>query len=441
MHGRVKLHGNSPMTDREGGSVMAMSHARRLVVFLLLATLGSTSAAAEDLPLGSLIAEALKNNPEVRAAEARIDAADYRTRQTRAMPDPMVMVGYQNEGTSRYTYGDSPDAQWIFSASQTFPFFGKRGLKGEMAAADADGRRASYEAVRLKTAARVKELTFDLFLAYRNLELIGEKTALYSSLEEAALTRYATGSGAQQDVLMTQTEKYMLRERQEMLRQKIQSLEAMLNLTLGREANGPLGWPAPVADEAYAAGLEDLVAAAYEASPEIQAGKKGVAAAEARIRMAKREYYPDFTIAAQTNQRGGEMSSESMYLLTTTFNLPLYYKWKQEPAVREATAMLQEAKYDLEGARLMTASSIRDNFSMVKAADRLIALYRTALIPKASQDFNAALAGYASGKNDALTVITRLRTFLDVELLSWTQVVEKQKAIARIDALIGKKEP
>jgi len=418
---------------------MAMPFIRWLFVFLVFATLTSASAAAaEDLNLGSLITEALKNNQEVRAAETRITAADYRTRQTRALPDPMVMVGYQNEGLSQYTYGESPDAQWIFSASQAFPFFGKRRLKGEMAAADADGMRAAYEGVRLKTVARVKELYFDLFLAYRNIDLIKEKTALFSRLEDSALARYSSGSGPQQDVLMAQTEKYMLREKQEMFLQKIKSLEAMLNLTLGREAYATLGRPPLVADVAYDHKVEDLISAFYEGSPDIQARKKSVAAAEARIRMTKREYYPDFTVAAQTNQRSGEM--DSMYMLTTTFNVPLYYKWKQEPAVREATAMLQEAKYDLEGTRVMAAAGIRDNFAMVTAADRLISLYRTALIPKASQDFESTLAGYVTGKNDALTVISRLRVFLDVEILNWTQVVEKQKAIARIDALIGKKE-
>lgn len=419
---------------------MTPSFSRWLFIPLLLISATSALAATEEIYLDSLIAEALKNNPEIHAAEARIDAADFRVRQTRALPDPMVTVGYQNEGTSRYTYGDSPDAQWIFSASQTFPFFGKRGLKGEMAAADAEAMRAAIEGVRLKTVARVKELYFDLFLFYRNIDLINEKTILYSRLEEAALALYTSGIGGQQDVLMAQTEKYMLREKREMLLQKIKSLEAMLNFTLGRENYAPLGRPAAVADPIYDARTEELVAAAYENSPDIQVKKKSVAAAEARIKMAKREYYPDFTVAAQTNQRGGNMSSSSMYMLTTSINIPLYFKWKQEPAVREATAMLQEAKYDLEGTKLMTAAGIRDNASMVVAADRLISLYRTALIPKASQDLESSLAGYATGKNDALTAITRLRTFLDVEILYWTQVVEKRKAIARIDAAVGKKE-
>ena len=147
----------------------------------------------------------------------------------------MISIGYQNEGLTRYTYGDSPDAQWMYSVSQTLPFFGKRDLKQAMAAADAEGAREAYEALRLRVVARVKELYYDLALTYRNLDLVAERTALFARIEEAALSRYASGTASQADAVMAQTEKYMLRERETMLKQKIQSLEAMLSLTVGRE--------------------------------------------------------------------------------------------------------------------------------------------------------------------------------------------------------------
>jgi outer membrane protein, heavy metal efflux system len=59
------------------------------------------------------------------------------------------------------------------------------------------------------------------------------------------------------------------------------------------------------------------------------------------------------------------------------------------------------------------------------------------LIPKTSQDFNLAMGNYVSGKTDALTVINRLKSLLDFELLYWTRFAEKGKAIARIEAVAG----
>src|SRR3990172_1183653 len=127
-----------------------------LVVFCSLVF--SSHALAGDLELQPLIDEALKNSPEIRAAQARVSASTYRIPQAKTLPDPMFMIGYQNEGWRRYTFGETSDAQWMFSASQMFPFPGKLSLKGEMAARESESSRALYDSVRLRTIARVREL-------------------------------------------------------------------------------------------------------------------------------------------------------------------------------------------------------------------------------------------------------------------------------------------
>src|SRR5512134_3098128 len=110
---------------------------RRFVSACMLALLmlsAGIAAAEETLSLQALIAEALANNHDILAAETKWQAATYRIGQATSLPDPMVMVGYQNEGWNNYTFGEMEGSQWMYSLSQMFPFPGKRGLKGEMAA-------------------------------------------------------------------------------------------------------------------------------------------------------------------------------------------------------------------------------------------------------------------------------------------------------------------
>jgi outer membrane protein, heavy metal efflux system len=399
------------------------------IILLLL----PRTAAAETLELQPLIQEALQNNRDLLAAESRVTAAGFRITQAWGLPDPMVSIGYQNEGFTAYTYGEELGAQWMYSVSQTLPFPGKRSLKENMAVADSEGARAAYEALQLKVVARVKELYYDLALTYRNLDLVGERTSLFAEIEEAALSRYASGTAPQADAVMAQTEKYLLREREAMLKQKVQSLEAMLALTLGRGAAGAFARPAPVPVEPYEPDEADLIKKAYAHTPELRNREKMVAAAEAKVNMLKREYYPDFTLAGGIAQRGGDF--RNMWNVTAGINVPIYYKTKQEPAVREAQAALEGAKHELEAARLMTVSGVRDNLSMFRSAASLMELYRNALIPKASQDFDLALAGYGTGRSDVLTVITRLKAYLDYELLYQVQLTERAKSVARIEAL------
>jgi hypothetical protein len=85
----------------------------------------------------------------------------------------------------------------------------------------------------------------------------------------------------------------------------------------------------------------------------------------------------------------------------------------------------------------MVASGIRENLAMASSAKRTMDLYRNALIPRGNQDFEAALSIYSTGRGDALTVMTRLKSLLDYELQYWGQFVEREKAIARIEALTG----
>ena len=391
---------------------------------------------ADEVRLQDLVSEALQKSPEILASEAQAKAAGYRVPQAGSLPDPMVMFGYQNEGWDRYTYGKEPDAQWMFSASQMFPFPGKRSLKEEMARQDAEGTAILHESVKLKTIARVRELYYDLFLAYKTIDLLKERTALFSRIEDAALARYSSGTGMQQEVLMAQTEKYMLIEREEMQKQKIQSLEAMLNSTVGRDVNAPLGRPAELALSLQVKGLDELLNRAYDHSPDIRIRQRMVAAAEAKVKMAEKEYYPDFTVAGSYFTRGGGQFMD-MWSLTTTVNVPLYYRSKQRQAVLESEAVLAGAKRELEAARLMVASSIRDAYSMYATSERLMDLYKNGLMPRAYQDFESALAGYTTGRTEALTVINRLKALIDFETLYWVQVAEHGKASARFEAMTG----
>ena len=395
----------------------------------------SSTVFAQEIKLNDLIEEALKNNPEILAAQARAEAAKYKIPQARSLPDPMVMFGYQNDSWNEYTYGESSDSQWMFSASQMFPFPGKRSLKEKMAEKDAESIEASYTATQLKTIAKVKEFYLDLFLAYKNIDLIHDKTSLFSRIEEAALARYSSGMAPQQEVIMAQTEKYMLIEKEEMFKQKVQALEAMLNSTLGREVNTSFGRPVEPVSAAFLATLDELLEKAYNNSPEIKAREKMIAGAEAKVQMAKREYYPDFTINAGVSKRRGMF--DDMWSLTSTINIPLYFRSKQRQGVFEAQASLSEAQSEREAIKLMIASAIRDNYSMFTAAERLTELYQSALIPKTYQDFEAAIAGYVTGKVEAITVISRLKALLDYELLYWGQVTERGKAIARLEAITG----
>jgi hypothetical protein len=72
---------------------------------------------------------------------------------------------------------------------------------------------------------------------------------------------------------------------------------------------------------------------------------------------------------------------------------------------------------------------------MLRTSEKLMDLYRSGLIPKNTQDVELALTGYATGRIDAIVVISRLKILLDYEILYWNQFAEREKAIARLQAI------
>ena len=115
----------------------------------------------------------------------------------------------------------------------------------------------------------------------------------------------------------------------------------------------------------------------YDRYPMIKSREKMVNAAEAKVQMAKKEYYPDFTIGASYFARSSQFPD--MWNLTATINIPIFYKTKQREGVLEAEASLLEARKDVEATKLMASSALRDNYAMLKTAENLMALYQGGL--------------------------------------------------------------
>jgi outer membrane protein TolC len=105
--------------------------------------------------------------------------------------------------------------------------------------------------------------------------------------------------------------------------------------------------------------------------------------------------------------------------------------------VAESRANIRQADRELEAARLMIEAAIRDNYSMLRSSERLIELYQKGLLPKNRQDIEQSLTGYSTGRLEAVNIISRLKTLLDYESSYWGQRVEREKAMARLHAIVA----
>jgi len=377
------------------------------------------------LSLGTLMREVVENNPEIKAARQRWEASQAVIPQVQTLPDPRVNFGYKDMMAREKMYG----------LSQELPFPGKLRLRGEIASRAAERAEQEYLAMRLRVSARLKEAYYDLHLIHKSIEIVEKNKLLLQDFESTARVRYGVGRATQQDVFRAQTEISRVLARLATLEQRKESLRADINRLLNRPPLIPLGTPPEIAVTPLRQGLPELMAILEHSSPLLRAQSKEVERGDDAIALAKREYFPDFEI----NGFGfhNETMNENGYQVMLGIKIPLYYTTKQREGVREAFASRESAAQERQAVTQDLQFRLQDNVAQVQRAEQLVAILKDAIIPQATLTLESAQAGYAVGSVDFLTLLNSLLTLQENDLELHSEMVEHEKAIARLEEILG----
>lgn len=394
----------------------------------------ASDARAGDVRLEQLIEQALENNPEIKSMQRRYDMMRARIPQAKALDHPELSVGYMGNIAPFYVQRDDPSSGRSISITQDLPFPGKRSLKGKVAGSDADAEWWSFEQTRRNVIAEVKDAYFDLYYLNKGLTVVTKTKTLLEQFTKIAEARYAVGKGIQQDVLKAQVELSKLFEQQTLLEQRKQTTEARLNSLLYRESDSPLGTPEELKPREFGYSLAELNETAVSNYPQLKAQRRRIEGAQYSIQLAKKEFYPDFSVGFTYVNRP---AMAEMYGITVGVKLPIYTAQKQRPALTEATANFDAEKRTLENMMTVLMFKIRDRYLAQNTAQRLVKLYSTTIVPQSSLSLESAIAAYQVGKVDFLTLLDNLVTLLNYELSYYEQLSNEEKAVAALEPLVG----
>lgn len=377
------------------------------------------------LPLAQLIQETLDENPEIKAAERRWEASKSRIPQAQTLPDPKINLSYRELSARETMYG----------FSQALPFPGKLRLRGEVAASEADIFEQDYLATVLQVIAALKQAYYDLHFIHESASILENTQRLLVQFEDTAEARYSVGQSAQQDIFRAQAEVSRVLARLATLEQKKQSLHADINRLLNRPPADPLGTPAGIHMTPLKHPLEELNALLDQSAPLLLQRAKGVERGGKAVELAKRDYYPNFELGAAGLRE--EPMGRNGYQVMLSVEVPLYFQTKQSQAVREAQAGREAAVDDLQAIRQELLFRIKDNVAQAERAEQLVKILGEAIIPQARLTLASAQAGYAVGKVDFLTLLNSLLTLQENEIELHGEMVEHEKTLARLEAIIG----
>lgn len=394
---------------------------------------------SEELP--KLVERAIANNPEIKASQARWEMYVSRVKQAGALDDPMLMFKVQSYLIrAPFDSRRDPMSQRVIGISQQLPFWGKRDLKAEVAAKEAEAYQWQTEERKLELARMVKETYYQIFLTDKELEIVNKNIRVMDDFITLAETRYSVGQGAQQDVFKAQVERSRMLDMQITLEQRRKSLQATLNTLLFRPVETPVRAIPDFEIRPFSWSPEQLRAMAEENRPMIKSLRAQIGKGEAGQRLAGKELFPDVNISLEYMQRdpAGEMEAGyDMYSAGITFNLPIQRE-RRHAMVRESSAEIAMATAELNTLYNSINLGVADNLAQMERREKLIHLYKSGIIPQAEQSLESATIGYRVGKVDFLTLLDARLTLFTYEREYYESMAEYQIKKAQLEALVGK---
>jgi outer membrane protein, heavy metal efflux system len=389
-------------------------------------------ATTTTLTRSALVAAVLERNPGVEAARAAWRAEVARYPQETALPDPMFSY------TTRPRSYDSREVEAAndFGLSQEIPFPGKLGLRGARALADADAAAGEFEGERLRLAVLASSLYDRYWVAERAIETAAHHLALFEETQGVALSRYAAGTGFQQDVLAAETERAAMLREQIGFETERSILAERINALLHRPAQLALPPMPPDLDVIAPPTLDEqaLIATALTKRPELRAKAAEVRARETDVSIARREFLPDFTVRAGYETTWQEDPLKPMVGLE--LNVPIQLG-RRFAALEEADARLVRERSRLRQLEDRVRLQVVTAVARIRESQRVLELSENRLLPAARERLGGARGAFAGGQASFLELVEADRALRSAEQAAFDARADLSVRNAQLGRAIG----
>jgi outer membrane protein TolC len=389
---------------------------------------------AAELSVDPLVEQVLARNPTLPQMVAAWQAASARIPQVTSLEDPFfgATVAPASIGSSEVEFG------YRLELAQKLPWPGKLGLRGANASAEASAAGNEVEDTRLQLIEAARMAFYDYYLVYRALAVNEEGLKLLSAIRKAVEARFKPGLADTQEIYQVDVEIGRERERRLYLERLRQVAIARLNTLMHLPPDLPLPPPpkelrlGPALPEAAA-----LRAAALSRRPDLLALRNRIAAEEASLGLARREYYPDFDVmAAYDTIMGNGPTRELAPQLAMRVNLPVRTT-RRAAAVSEGQSRVAQRHAELARMADQASYEVQQAYEQVREAERVVRLYEKEVLPAARNNVRAAQAAYVPGKIPLIALIEAQRNSVNLQDRYYEAVADYYRRLAMMERATG----
>ena len=405
--------------------------AQRLAVLLaasLVTTLSMASEGDRLSPQRLLEQVAAENLALASAYEHSAGTEEMAATQGR-LADPRLMLGVAPE-----TAGSSLGSRENIKISQALPWFGKLAASRKNAASTASATANAVAAFQRELALEASNSWAEWWYVHQAISINQTIVNSFEQLTSSANSRYQNGEGKQQDALQSEVRLLHAQHERVTLQQRRQRLVIQLNTLRNRPLETAVLPPAemPVIP---ALGEYEGFLPLLEQHPAYLAALNSLAAAEARLTLAKRERYPDFV--AEVAHVGTLDPEEKRWQIGLGMNIP-FDQGKRRHGVAAATANKQKLLLDAEAKLLALKEQLASQLSRYQEHQHIESLYAEQLLPLAKQSQQAAQQDYANGISDFDTVTAAITDYQTAAMQLRRHQADRFMILAEIEQLVGR---
>ena len=391
-----------------------------LVLSLAVALVVRPARAAEEtaqVTLDEAVALLRRQSPELLAGALKVRAAQGDVTTARLYPNPTLSFGAGNFPIGRTNppgigAGDTVNEQ--VGIGQELVLWGKRGERiaaahGRMAAAGAEradlDRRLVFEVrarfVRTLVAGERLRLARENLTHYRETVRVSRERADAGEISAAEFDKIALEQrGFEHEVADAEIER----------RQAVAELLPLLGLDVADLVPvGELRLPAARTD------TDTLVSEALRRRPDLTAAERAAEAAEAALRLARAERWPNVTVGVQYTHDEFQVAGNLANSLGANFSLPLPLVNRNQGEIERAEAEALIARREVQKLRLGIPQEVRTAVTSYTVAGERVRRFEEAFLRQSEDARRAAEVSYREGAISLLEFVEAERTFIQTQ--------------------------
>src|SRR4051812_28097892 len=382
--------------------------------------------------LSEIAEEARTNYPGMRAADARVRAAEKNIQSVKTWDDPEFMFGGMiGNGVMREEEGDL-----LYGLEQKLPITGKPQAERKRVAAEREVESALREMKFQTLRKEIVQTVLRLALADESARILALDQAWVETMVTVTQERYKAGRSTQVEVLRMETEHAT---RGEGLRRTLRERDSevlMLNRLLGRPLDTK--WTKLILPELWPQFEVDgrVLQLASRGETKIKMLLREMARAEEAAEVARRAKRPDVSIGLEARQWAGDgQFKEGSVVAKVT--IPFVNRNKYSAAYAREKDRAEAAELDAREYEAQNRDEISRLGIRIENARRQAVLYRDQIIPRGEQTLASAESNWQGGRSFFHDVLDSRRLLLDARNEYAKAVAEQYIALSELVLCCG----